>query len=105
VATAVWVDPALLRWTASTAGTTDPTLASLFSTATGAALSAERTPTWVAAMARVLEHAEAHWLASTPSVPGRRREAGVEALRFAADLLEAHVKQAGPSGREGRRSS
>lgn len=107
LATAIWLDPALLRWTegtAFTAGTTDRVVASLLSTATGAALHAERTPTWVAATARVLEQAEAHWRASVPSGPRRTgRHATVEALRFAANLLEEHVKEAGPSGTEGRR--
>lgn len=107
VATAIWMDPELVRGrtsTASTAGPGDRVLAELLSTATGAALRAEATPTWIAATARVLEQAEAHWRASAPSGPVRSgRQATVEALRFAADLLEAHVKEAGPSGREGRR--
>jgi hypothetical protein len=109
LATAIWIDPSLLQGTASTvsaAGTTDRVLTSLLSTETGAALTAERTPTWVAATARVLEQAGAHWLASEPVGPDRRRrQATVEALRFAADLLEEHVKEAGPSGKEGRRST
>lgn len=82
--------------------------------ATDAALASAATPTWVAATARVLEQAGAQWLAgSTTSGRGLAslsgsaepvdRPAAVEALQFAAELLDSHVRDAGESGQRGRR--
>ncbi|MGY1707500.1 hypothetical protein ACI79C_23295 [Geodermatophilus sp. SYSU D00697] len=108
LATALWIDPALLYDPdpeLSATAATDQVWNSVLSAATGAALSSEVTPTWVATTARVLEQAEAHLRASTTSGPGRGQDATMEALRFAVDLLEEHVRQAGRSGWEGRRSS
>jgi hypothetical protein len=108
LATALWIDPAYLRdakFREPAAATTNHIWAGLFSSATGAALRADATPTWVATTARVLEQAEALWLVSATGNPRRGRQAAVEALRFAADLLEEHVREAGPSGREGQRQT
>lgn len=103
LATSLWIDPSRVDASGAPAsGATaepDPIWAPLLSAATGAALRAAETPAWIATTARVLEQAQAHWLASgSGGGQGNWQHQGVQALRIAADLLEEHVKSAGQSG-------
>lgn len=110
--TAVWAHPASVLPSASQPPVAvrdrspeDPAGGPLLTEATVAALASSGTPTWVAATARVLEQAQAQWLAGSPGRPEQaNRPAAVEALRTAAGLLDRHVRGAGEAGQQGRRA-
>jgi hypothetical protein len=108
--TALWIHPQRVQPSASSSGRPasgaalldeSSSTSLLLGEQTTRALAATQTPSWVASSARILEQAQASWLSPTQAGVGEGasdpawREQAESALRLAAELLEAHVRQSG----------